>query len=204
MQLTPLSVTAAAGHRPRHSTLQPKQNVKCQIEMARNVEIKASVQSVEDLLERVLKLTDSPPENLEQDDTFFNCDNGRLKLRDFSNGTGELIYYNRSSVDGPKTCVYEIVPIEAVDSMRRALSQACGQCGRVKKQRTVYMVGRTRVHIDQVVGLGTFVELEVVLNEDESEEIGEHEARELMSALGIEESALIDCPYVDLLNEKGA
>jgi predicted adenylyl cyclase CyaB len=171
--------------------------------MARNVEIKASVQSVEDLLDRVLSLADTPPENIEQDDTFFNCDNGRLKVREFSDGTGELIFYNRSHEEGPKTCVYEIVPIEEVDSLRKVLIHAYGQSGRVRKQRTVYMVGRTRVHLDQVEGLGTFMELEVVLNERESEIIGEREARELMSALGIEDSMLIDRPYVDLLNEKG-
>jgi predicted adenylyl cyclase CyaB len=177
--------------------------VRYELSMARNVEIKASIQSIEDLLERVVKLTESPPENIEQDDTFFYCDNGRLKLRELSDGTGELIFYNRSKAEGPKTCVYEIVPIEAVDLMRRALSKAYGQSGRVKKHRTMYMVGRTRVHLDQVEGLGTFMELEVVLNEGESEVVGEHEARELMAALGIENSTLIDRPYVDLLNEKG-
>jgi predicted adenylyl cyclase CyaB len=171
--------------------------------MARNVEIKASIYSVEDFLERVTQLTDSPPENIEQDDTFFICENGRLKLRTFSDGSGELIFYKRSKADGPMTCEYEIVPIEATDLLRRTLSRAYGDSGRVKKHRTVYMIGRTRVHLDRVEDLGTFIELEVVLDEGESEETGEHEARELMAALGIEDSALIDRPYVDLLNEKG-
>jgi adenylate cyclase class IV len=65
--------------------------------MARNVEIKAAVESIEDFLERVKKLAESPPDKLEQDDTFFNCEKGRLKLRDFLNGTGELLFYNRSN-----------------------------------------------------------------------------------------------------------
>ena len=171
--------------------------------MARNVEIKAAVQSIEDLLERVIKLTDSPPEKLKQEYTFFTCDNGRLKLREFTDGTGELIFYNRSNTKGPKTCVYEIVPVEAVNSIRTVLSHAFGQLGRVRKHRTVYIVGRTRIHLDQVEELGTYVELEVVLNEDESEDIGHREARELMAALGIDDSSLLDCPYVDLLNERG-
>lgn len=171
--------------------------------MAINVEIKAEVQSIEELLEKVGKLTESSPEKLEQDDTFFNCDNGRLKLRDFLDGTGELIFYNRSDTMGPKTCVYEIVPIEAVDSIRRVLGQAYGQSGRVRKHRTVYMVGRTRIHIDQVEDLGTFMELEVVLKNGESEDVGEREACELMKALGIDDSTLIDRPYVELLNERG-
>jgi predicted adenylyl cyclase CyaB len=66
------------------------------------------------------------------------------------------------------------------------------------------LVGRTRVHIDRVEGLGTFVELEVVLDDGESENVGFQEARELMAVLGIEDSALINRSYVDLLNDKGS
>lgn len=171
--------------------------------MARNVEIKAPVQSVGDLIERISALANSGPEVIEQDDTFFKCDNGRLKLREFSDGSGELILYKRSNAEGPKTCHYEIVPTDAVASLRRLLGRAYGLAGRVEKLRTVYMVGRTRIHIDQVEGLGTFMELEVVLDEGESEAVGVREARELMAALGVEDSELINSTYVDLLNEKG-
>jgi predicted adenylyl cyclase CyaB len=171
--------------------------------MARNIEIKASVRFISDFLERVSQLADSAPEDIEQDDTFFKCDHGRLKLRAFSDGSGELIFYKRAGSEGPMTCDYEIVPIDTVDALRSALSQAYGQAGRVRKSRTLYMVGRTRVHLDRVEDLGTFMELEVVLNEGENEAVGVREARELMAVLGIEESELIDRPYVDLLNEKG-
>ena len=172
--------------------------------MARNVEIKASVRSVADLRERVSRLAGSAPTHIQQDDTFFKCDHGRLKLRSFPDGSGELIFYRRANAEGPTISCYEVVPTNTADSLRSVLSQACGQVGRVRKQRTLYMVGRTRVHIDQVEGLGTFMELEVVLAEGESESIGVQEARELMAALGIAESALIDRAYVDLLNERGA
>ena len=171
--------------------------------MGKNVEIKASVKTIRDLVERISDLADSGPENIEQDDTFFKCDNGLLKLRDFSDGSGELIFYKRSKTEGPKTCFYEIIPTDAVHSLHKLLSKAYGQIGRVRKNRTLYMIGRTRVHVDQVEELGTFVELEVVLKEDESEVVGMREARELMAALGIEENALIDLTYVELLNGKG-
>jgi adenylate cyclase class IV len=170
--------------------------------MARNVEIKSSVRSISDFLERVSLIADSGPEVIEQDDTFFMCDNGRLKLRTFSDGSGEMIFYDRAGSEGPKTCHYEIVPIDMAGPLRSVLVQACGEAGRVRKRRTLYMVGRTRVHIDEVEGLGTFVELEVVLDEGESVEVGVQEANELMAVLGIEECDLIDRPYVDLLNDK--
>lgn len=169
--------------------------------MAINVEIKAAVRSLDDLVGRVTRIADSGPEVIEQDDTFFACGNGRLKLRRFSDGTGELIFYDREGGEGPKTCHYEIVPVNMLDSLCGVLTLAYGMAGRVRKRRTLYKVGRTRVHIDKVEGLGTFVELEVVLGEGEGEEVGVREARELMAELGIGEGDLIGRPYVDLLNE---
>jgi predicted adenylyl cyclase CyaB len=171
--------------------------------MAKNVEIKAHVQSVEDLLDRISRIADSGPEDFKQEDTFFRCDNGRLKLRAFSNGSGELIFYKREGDEGPRTSHYEIVPTDAVDLLRDTLSRAYGRSGRVRKHRTLYMSGRTRIHVDQVEDLGTFVELEVVLGDSESEDAGVREARELMAKLGIENWTLINCSYVDMLNEKG-
>ncbi|STQ91152.1 putative adenylyl cyclase CyaB [Iodobacter fluviatilis] len=67
------------------------------------------------------------------------------------------------------------------------------------KQRTVYKVGRSRIHLDKVQGLGDFLELEVVLSEDESQTTGIQEAEALMQQLGIRPGQLIDVVYVDLL-----
>ena len=75
--------------------------------------------------------------------------------------------------------------------------------GRIRKTRTLYLVGRTRIHLDRVVDLGDFVELEVVLLEDESAQAGVAEAEELMSALGIDPSRLVEGAYVDLLPPRG-
>ena len=61
------------------------------------------------------------------------------------------------------------------------------------------MIGRTRVHLDRVDGLGTYVELEVVLRDDESAADGDAEAARLMDALGIAESDLVEGAYADLL-----
>jgi adenylate cyclase class IV len=60
--------------------------------MARNIEIKAQIESVETLLPRAAALATEGPVEMEQDDTFFRCDSGRLKLRIFSSESGELIF----------------------------------------------------------------------------------------------------------------
>jgi predicted adenylyl cyclase CyaB len=88
------------------------------------------------------------------------------------------------------------------DSLREALSLAYGLLGRVKKKRLLYMVGRTRVHLDTVEGLGQFMELEVVLEDGEATEIGVREADQLMRCLGIQPSQLIEGAYLDLLNRR--
>jgi predicted adenylyl cyclase CyaB len=71
--------------------------------------------------------------------------------------------------------------------------------GVVKKQREVFIIGRTRVHLDQVEHLGCFVELEVVLRSGEPVERGDREAQILMQALEIPEPALVAEAYIDLL-----
>ena len=93
----------------------------------------------------------------------------------------------------------DIAATDEPDDLRRVLEQALGAAGRVRKERTLYLIGRTRVHLDRVEGLGDFVELEVVLAEGEAEASGLAEARRLMAALGIDETALIAGAYVDLL-----
>src|SRR5947199_2206336 len=172
--------------------------------MACNIEIKARIESIEAITAKVAELADQGPIEIPQDDTFFVCKRGRMKLRAFSSTEGQLIFYQRPNQAGPKESFFLISPTASPDSLREALSLAYGQAGRVRKHRTLYLVGRTRVHLDRVENLGHFLELEVVLSEGESAEAGAKEARALMTALGIAEGQLIDGAYVDLLFRAGA
>ena len=167
--------------------------------MPRNVEIKARIDSVEALGAKAAAFASEGPIEIAQDDTFFRCDAGRLKLRTFSATEGELIFYRRADRQGPKESFYVRTPTTDPDGLREALSLAWGQTGRVVKQRTLYLVGRTRVHLDRVQGLGDFMELEVVLRDDESAEAGVREAHALMAQLGVEPERLVATAYVDLL-----
>ena len=166
---------------------------------SRNVEIKARIASVEAMAPRVAALADRGPVEIEQDDTFFVCERGRLKLRALSPTEGQLIFYRRANQAGPKESRFVISPTASPDSLRDALTLAYGSAGRVRKHRTLYLVGRTRVHLDRVESLGHFLELEVVLAEGESPDAGVKEARALMTALGLADDQLIDGAYVDLL-----
>ena len=165
---------------------------------SRNVEIKARVPDLGAVEVRAKALATEGPTDLVQDDTFFACPNGRLKLRQFPDGRGELIHYERADAAGPKTSAYVIAPTPAPDVLRETLARAYGVAGRVRKKRRLYIAGRTRIHLDEVERLGSFVELEVVLEEGESEASGDAVARDLMARLGIEASQLVPTAYVDL------
>ena len=167
--------------------------------MARNIEIKARIPSVEAVAPKAAAVATEGPVDIVQDDTFFRCGNGRLKLRAFSAASGELIFYRRPDQQGPKESFYLRSPTTEPDTLRESLTLAYGQSGRVRKHRTLFLAGRTRIHLDRVEGLGDFLELEVVLGENEGSEAGVREAQELMAALGVEPSRLIEGAYVDLL-----
>ena len=169
--------------------------------MARNVEIKARMRNPDRIRSVLDRLVDSPPELLEQTDTFFSVPNGRLKLR-VQPGRSELIYYERPDTPSAKRSCYFVARIDEPDLLRAILAESIGLRGTVEKRRLLYRVGRTRVHLDEVVGLGSFLEIEVVLDEGEAVEDGIATANRLMERLGIAKDDLVASAYIDLLEEK--
>jgi predicted adenylyl cyclase CyaB len=172
--------------------------------VSRNIEIKARVEDVAAMRAKVTRLADHGPVEIAQDDTFFTCAQGRLKLRTLADDTGELIFYQRPDQAGPKESTFIVSPTVAPESLRDVLSLAYGQTGRVRKQRTLFRLGRTRVHLDRVEGLGDFLELEVVLSDGESAAAGIAEAERIMAALGIDAAQLVEGAYLDLLSRRRA
>jgi len=168
----------------------------------RNVEIKARVRDADAFARRAQELAGRPPEVIVQRDVFFAVATGRLKLR-LLDGLGELIAYDRPDAVGPRTSRYLVHQTDDPQGLLAVLSAALPAAGEVSKTRRLYLVGRTRVHLDEVEGLGTFMELEVVLGEDEPVAAGEAEARRLMDALGISSDDEVDVAYVDLLHRGG-
>jgi predicted adenylyl cyclase CyaB len=166
------------------------------------MEIKARIDNIEAIAVVAASLANAAPVEIYQDDTFFQCETGRLKLRAFSENQGEIIFYNRPDRAGPKECFHVRSQTTEPASLCEALSLAYGQAGRVRKNRTLYLIGRTRIHLDRVEGLGDFLELEVVLSEGESPQHGIDTAHQLMAKLRVDPSQLIEGAYVDLLKNK--
>jgi predicted adenylyl cyclase CyaB len=169
--------------------------------MPTNIEIKARVRNFPELRRRAEALSDSPLEVIPQEDTFFVTSKGRLKLRVLAADRAQLVYYERPDQDGPKRSDYFIFNTNDPKNLKTALSLALGIRGVVKKMRYLYMVGQTRVHLDDVEGLGQFMELEVVLRDGQSDAEGQAIANDLMKKLGIEPTDLIEGAYMDLLEK---
>jgi adenylate cyclase class IV len=90
------------------------------------------------------------PEILLQTDVFFPCPHGRLKLRIFDDNHGELIFYERADALGPRRSNYQIARTADPYTLLEILPHVSGVSGTVEKVRSLYIVGQTRIHIDQV------------------------------------------------------
>ena len=167
--------------------------------MATNIEIKARVDDFDALKARAEALSDQPLRIISQEDTFFNTEKGRLKLRVLAPDLGQLIYYERPNQDGPKRSDYYLSETHDPANLKSTLSMALGVRGVVRKTRYLYIVGQTRIHVDNVEGLGHFMELEVVMREEQDDAEGQAIAEDLMRRLGVREDALIEGAYMDLI-----
>jgi predicted adenylyl cyclase CyaB len=136
-----------------------------------------------------------------QKDTYFRALSGRLKLREISPDEGQVVYYERSDVAGPKRSDYEVASTSDPLSMRIVLKNIFGISVEVKKTRQVWLWENVRIHLDNVKDLGHFVELEALTEE---QGIGESQSRieTLMRALEISNDDLVKGSYGDLLGDK--
>ncbi len=167
--------------------------------MPTNIEIKARVRNFPRTMSRAREISDVPPQILDQEDTFFQVPKGRLKLRVINGLSAELIHYERPDQSGPKPSHYHIFPTREPNLLIALLTDALGIQGIVKKRRHLFLLGQTRIHLDEVDTLGFFIELEYVLRTGEPEEDGLKSVQRIMKRLEILEEDLISCAYLDLL-----
>lgn len=167
--------------------------------MPSNIEIKVRLKDPEETLTAIRQRCGCEPEEICQEDHFFQIPHGRLKLRLLAENQGELIQYHRSNSPDPKPSDYEIYATNNPRSLLSVLQRSLPEGPVVKKKRLLFLDGRTRVHFDHVVGLGYFLELEVVLREAEDVACGYRDADEWISYLGIKKEDLIAVAYADLL-----
>ncbi|MBI4249047.1 MAG: class IV adenylate cyclase [Elusimicrobia bacterium] len=167
-----------------------------------NIEIKAKAADWDDQLSRAKKLCGVRRE-LVQEDVFFHCRRGRLKLRVLGKKKESyLIFYQRPDRAGSKRSHFETSPVPDPDSMIKLLSKALGEGKTVKKKRILFLAGRTRIHFDEVEGLGRFIEIEACLRPGQSAKEGKTIAGDWMRRLHIAKTELLQGAYADMLGKK--
>jgi len=163
-----------------------------------NIEIKAPAPNPAPLEERLLALPARLQWTRRQRDVFFRVPTGYLKLRIPSEGPGELIAYEREAGSEPRPSDYDITPVADPVGMERALARSLGVRGEVSKERRLYLWRHTRIHLDEVEGLGRFVELEGVAREIPLTE-ARREVDQVIAALGLDPATFLDRPYLEML-----
>lgn len=137
-----------------------------------------------------------------QTDTYFRVGSGRLKLRE-GQIENNLIYYERNNQAGPKASVFRLVKVEDAEGLKAALTASCGVKVVVSKKREIYYIGNVKFHIDEVPGLGSFVEIEAGnIGADLSREQLQAQCQAYMSALQISPEDLLELSYSDMILEK--
>jgi len=167
--------------------------------MPSNIEIKAVLRNRAAAEAVAARLSGTAAKTFPQEDFFFNCDGARPKLRVLAQDYGELIRYERANVANPRRSTYLIACTTDPDILLDILTATLGRTGVVRKVRTLYLLGQTRVHIDQVEGLGEFLELEVVLRPGQSDSEGKRIAATLLAEFGIDSTQIVAEAYIDLL-----
>ena len=167
-----------------------------------NVEIKAKCPDASFIRNYLLAKGASFKGTDEQSDTYFNVLNGRLKLRE-GNIENNLIFYERTNQAGPKNSHFHLVKIEDAEALKEVLTKSNGIKVVVKKRREIYYIGNVKFHIDEVTGVGSFVEIEAGnMIGGLSQEALKEQCDFYMKEFGIKKEDLIEVSYSDMLLEK--
>ncbi len=169
-----------------------------------NVEIKARCQDTTLIRNYLINNAADLKGTDEQTDTYFNVPHGRLKLRE-GNIENNLIYYERDNQSGPKNSHFQLVKIADAKGLKEVLTKSNGIKVVVKKKREIWYIRNVKFHIDEVPGLGSFVEIEAgnILADLSPAELKE-QCDFYLGAFCIKEEDLVESSYSDLLLAKKA
>ncbi len=163
-----------------------------------NIEIKARCADPEKIRDTLRKRQARFAGTDHQIDTYFRVPQGRLKLRE-GNIENALIFYRRPDQKGPKRSDVLMAATSPQPPLKQVLAQALGVKVVVDKQREIYFIGNVKFHIDQVQGLGGFVEVEAIGTDANRDELL-RQCRDYLELFGINEQDLVDGSYSDLLD----
>jgi predicted adenylyl cyclase CyaB len=163
----------------------------------RNLEFKTRLADAKAALARARALGAELWGDLRQTDTYFDVPSGRLKLRETAGLQAELIAYARDEAAAGRLSDYEIARTPDPAALRAVLARSLGVLAVVKKRRTLVTLDTTRIHLDNVEQLGSFLEIEVPAGEDEASARQRFDS--LLAGLGYSAADGIRASYLDLM-----
>jgi len=168
----------------------------------RNLEIKVRVADLAPARATAARLGARPAGVEVQVDRYYELEGGsRLKLRTVPGRPAELIRYRRPECDAVRTSDYEVTPVRDADA-RRCLVPKTRPVVTVRKRREVLLLDNVRIHLDEVDGLGRFLELEAVVDAAHDEAACRRRVAEITAALGLREADFIRASYAELLGAR--
>ncbi len=166
----------------------------------RNLEFKVRIDDPEALLAKARSLGAELWGDLRQTDTYFATKHGRLKVRETSGHQSELISYDRDEEAPDRPSDYALIAFKDAGELRAALSRTLGVVAVVRKRRTLLVLDTTRIHLDNVDGLGHFLEIEVPVTDQQS---AAERMSALLAGLGFTRDDCIRGSYADLVIGRG-
>ena len=165
----------------------------------RNIETKARLRDLPAARQIAAGLATQRLGVQEQVDTYFVCPHGRLKLRQIEHQPANLIWYERPDQTAAKPSDYQLVPVSNPETLKAALAAAWGIRGVVRKRREIFLHHNVRIHLDEVEGLGPFLEFEAVLHPGLDDAAGEAQVEQLAARFAIRPEDLLPQSYSDML-----
>lgn len=165
----------------------------------KNIEFKAKVATLAPYEEKLKSLNPLFIGLDHQIDTYFNVPQGRLKLRE-GNIENTLINYNRADTADAKLSEIILYHHTPDPALKAILALQLGVKAVVDKKRKIYFINNIKFHFDEVVGLGTFIEVEVIdkdgsLNVDDMKRDCDY----FFNFFNLSQSQLVDRSYSDLI-----
>jgi adenylate cyclase class 2 len=134
---------------------------------------------------------------LEQTDTYYRVATGKLKKRETKGEPTEFIFYERPHLASPKPSDFTIY--DEGSALAKFGQASLPVWVQVKKKRELFLLENTRIHLDMVEHLGTFIEFEYPVTRKHTEADGRATLADLRAKFGPVLGEAIDCGYADLL-----
>jgi predicted adenylyl cyclase CyaB len=165
----------------------------------RNIELKARLSDLDAARRVAESVATRRLGGQRQVDIYFHCRDGRLKLREIDGLSAQLVWYDRPDQQGPKASDYVLVPVANPQTLKAALAAALGIRVVVRKRREIFLVDNVRIHLDEVDGLGPFLEFESVLSAEIDDARGRDQLDALAATFSIDKADLQSGSYADLI-----